>query len=101
MKYGYRISPNGWFIPQYGKDGKWLDFKMKNLKDTHSPLHQIAITLGKPGNWGSVQYHTRSIGTDKLDEILIFATAIKVSAFLGAANYYFSPKVNKTTELNF
>src|SRR5690606_6398561 len=97
MKLRYRIESRGWYIPQYQKkDDSWEDFKLKDLGDENTQIHNIAYSLGESEKWGGHIYHfTPNKKEDKKNMSLIFKNELKVCAFLGAAKIYYSERIKE------
>ena len=89
------VASNGYFTPQYKKEGgEWKDFKVKNIKQ-YSALEEIAISLGKPAKWaGNIWHYSPGKGEKVEDMSLAFRGLLKCSAFLGACYaFYDEPPV--------
>jgi hypothetical protein len=96
-KLRYRISPSGWYIPQYqSTDTNWVDFKVSHLGNEMSLLHRVARDLGEPKSFGHIIYHCiPSKGENRDNMSLIFKDDVRASAFLGAAKAYFGERTKE------
>ena len=92
MKYGYRVTSGGVYVPQYqGEDGKWNDILLKHLGSENSALHRLAEKLGKEMRWAGPQYYFQPGTGEKIDDMAVFfQNEMLVCAFLGAARFAWS-----------
>lgn len=92
MKYGYRVTQAGVYVPQYeDKDGKWNDILVKHLGSENASLYRLVLNLGKDLRWAGPQYHFQPrTGEKKEDMALFFQNEMSVCAFLGAAKFVWS-----------
>jgi hypothetical protein len=96
MKLRYRITPVGWYVPQYlTKNDVWEDFVVKELGPE---IKKIAIALAHQNRWDITWHMTpdKNNKTQKVDDMpLIFKTELKVCAFLGAAKINYSERTKE------
>ena len=92
MKLRYRIDINGYYIPQYEREDKWFDFKVKHLT---KKLKNLCNYLGFEGKW-ETRYHYFPKKDEKLEDTsLIFPEEMYVMAFLGAAKSVYDEKIRE------
>ena len=92
MKYGYRVTQSGVYVPQYEyKNGKWNDILLKHIGSENTALHQLVAKIGKEMRWAGTQYYFQPGTGDKREDMaLFFQNEILVCAFLGAAKFLWS-----------
>lgn len=92
MKFGYRITQSGVYVPQFeDKDGKWNDILLKHLGSENTALHRLVLRLGKEMRWAGPQYYFEPrTGEKREDMALFFQNEMLVCAFLGAAKFAWS-----------
>jgi hypothetical protein len=92
MKYRYKVTANGLYIPQYKSSEKeWKCFTKKMIQGDMLKVVRALAEKSAPRRWTYGQWHFEP--SDKTvfeDESVFFTKAIYVMAFIGAAQHWWS-----------
>ena len=91
MKYGYELTGNGLYIPQFDKGSGMEPFRSRHINgDLRVLVEQLAI-ISAPRKWSSAQWLLDPFnkGIKAEDRVVFFTKPLLLRAFLGAAKYWY------------
>ena len=91
MKYGYKVTGNGLYIPWFDNGNGPQDFTSKNVQGIFRNVAHSLGNLSAPRRWDEGQWllDPRDKKIPQEDHVVFYTSPIYVHAFLVAAKHWF------------